>query len=166
MSRANSSPGTNLRLSLCSIGSLWLICIYQAPLVAQQTQSLSDPAYMLEVTQKVDSLIEHKYVLPALAREHASEFRRRYMAGAYRAFTDPSQFAEKVTADLVEISGDAHFSFRSIAASELGEEAESNLRHPLRPPRMRSSSTFAKMAEARERVCSISAAISWSTLRS
>ena len=55
------------------------------------------------------------------------------MSGAYRTFsTDPSQFAEKVTADLVEISGDAHFSFRSIAASELGEATESNLRHPLR----------------------------------
>ena len=64
MPSAHSSPRPNLVFSLCTTGSLLLVCVYQAPLGAQQTQSLSDPAYMFEVTQKVDSLIEHKYVLP------------------------------------------------------------------------------------------------------
>ena len=132
MPSAHSSPRPSRVFSLCTTGSLLLVCVYQAPLLAQQTQSLSDPAYMFEVTQKVDSLIVANYVLPEEAERCAAEFRRRYSSGAYHSYTDPAEFAEKLTADLIEISGDSHFSFRVIQENEPSEDPASHLRHPVR----------------------------------
>ena len=128
----NRSHSTVLVLQKFLISAVWFACACHSPLRAQQQRSLSDSAYLHEVLERIDSLLEGKYVLPNRAGEYAEEFRRRYTSGAYSSFTDPTQFAEKVTADLIEISGDSHFSFRVIEASELGEDAESSLRHPVR----------------------------------
>lgn len=72
------------------------------------------------------------YVLPEEAERYATEFRRRYTSGEYDSFTDPVEFAERVTADLIEISGDSHFSFRVIQTNEPAEDPGSHLRHPVR----------------------------------
>jgi uncharacterized protein YfcZ (UPF0381/DUF406 family) len=81
--------------------------------VAQQQRSLRDQAYLHEVLEKVDSLLESKYVLPDRAAVYAEEFRSRYTSGAYDSYTDPARFAEKVTADLIEITGDFTFQLQA-----------------------------------------------------
>ncbi|UCC74131.1 MAG: tetratricopeptide repeat protein [Gemmatimonadota bacterium] len=111
---------------------LWLACACHSPLWAQEQPNLRDHAYRHEVLERIDSLIESKYVLPDRAGEYAEGFRSRYASGAYDSYTDPGRFAEKVTADLIEITGDSHFYFRVIEASDLGESTESSLHHPVR----------------------------------
>jgi len=80
----------------------------------------------------VDSLLVAFYALPEEAERYAAEFRQRYSSGAYDSFTDPADFANRVTADLIEISGDSHFSFRVIQVNESAEDVGSHLRHPVR----------------------------------
>lgn len=93
---------------------------------------LRDHAYLHGVLEKIDSLIESNYVLPDRAGEYAAAFRSRYTSGAYDSYTDPARFAERVTADLIDITGDSHFYFRVIEASDFGERTESSLHHPVR----------------------------------
>lgn len=114
------------------MAAVWFACACHSPLRAQQQRSLRDHAYLHEVLERIDRLLESKYVLPDRAGEYAEEFRSRYTSGAYDSYTDPARFAEKVTADLIEITGDSHFNFRVIEASDLGESTENSLHHPVR----------------------------------
>jgi hypothetical protein len=115
-----------------SLGSLWFSSVCSNPAFAQEARRLADAEYVLEVARNVDSLIVANYVLPEEAEQYAAEFRRRYSSGAYNSYTDPAEYAEKLTADLIEISGDSHFSFRVIQVNEPREDLASHLRHPVR----------------------------------
>jgi tetratricopeptide (TPR) repeat protein len=119
-----------------SLASLWFSSVCSNPAFAQERRRLENLDYVLEVAQKVDSLLVTNYVLPEEAERYAAEFRRRYTSGAYNSFTDPAEYAEKVTADLIDISGDSHFSFRVIRVNEPGEDPKSHLRHPVRYSRL------------------------------
>jgi hypothetical protein len=114
------------------LGSLWLSSVCSHAAFAQERQRLDDPEYVLAVARKVDSLLVANYVLPEAAERYAAEFRRGYTTGAYNAFTDPVEYAAQLTADLIEITGDSHFSFRVIQVSQPSEDSESHLRHPVR----------------------------------
>jgi len=93
--------------------------------------------YKKSILQKVDSLIENKYVIADRAKEFADEFRKNCAAGVYDSLVDAGTFAERVTADLQTITHDKHNAFRMIVSSDVGEKAESNLHHPVRYYRMR-----------------------------
>ena len=127
-----SRPRNWIPMCAVSLGSICFSIACANPMFAQERRSLNDPEYMHEVARRVDSLLVATYVLPEEAERYATEFRRRYTSGAYDSFTDPAEFAEKVTADLIEISGDSHFSFRVIQANEPAEDPGSHLRHPVR----------------------------------
>jgi tetratricopeptide (TPR) repeat protein len=110
------------------------------PLYAQQTTSQAQPLtslYKKNILHKVDSVIEAKYIFADRAKEYAEKFRKRYSSGAYDAYTDAEEFAEKVRADLVAITHDQHTNFRVIKPSDVGEKAESPLHHPVRYYRLR-----------------------------
>jgi tetratricopeptide (TPR) repeat protein len=110
------------------------------PLHAQQKESraqLLTSLYKESILQKVDGLIEAKYVLADKAKQYAEEFRKRYSSGAYDAYTDAERFAERVRTDLVAITHDKHTNFRVIKASDVGEKVESHLHHPFRYYRLR-----------------------------
>jgi Peptidase family S41/N-terminal domain of Peptidase_S41 in eukaryotic IRBP/Tetratricopeptide repeat len=110
----------------------WTIGAPQPCALAQQPKSLADRAYKDGVLEKVAGLVESKYVLADKAKGFADEFRAKREAGAYESYLKPKEFAEKVTADLIEITRDKHFNFRVIVPSDAGEKPQSPLHHPVR----------------------------------
>ena len=104
---------------------------------AQQAGSLMDPASRESVLRTVADIVESKYVLAEKAKGFADAFRALARSGAYDALADPGAFAGKVTADLIDITGDRHLNFRVIVASDVGEKAEGSLHHPVRYFRLR-----------------------------
>jgi tetratricopeptide (TPR) repeat protein len=126
---------------------LWAIALLHSFAFAQQSRSLADRDYKNEVLQKIASLIDSKYVLTEKAKGFAEEFKAKCASGAYDSSSEAMEFAEKVTADLVAITGDKHLNFRVIVPSEAGEKAESSLHHPVRYYllRMKENAGFAKL---------------------
>ena len=99
---------------------------------SQPTRSLTDRAHKDEVLKKVGDLLEKKYVLAGKAKGFAEEFRAKCAAGAYGPLAEAKEFAARVTADLVAVTGDKHLNFRVIEPSPAGEAAVSPLHHPVR----------------------------------
>lgn len=135
------------RKALLSRILFYAIALLHTFALAQQPRSLADPDYRNEVLQKISGLIESKYVLADKAKGFAEEFKAKCASGAYNSYSEAKEFAEKVTADLVAITGDKHLNFRVIVPSEAGEKAESSLHHPVRYYllRMKENAGFAKL---------------------
>ncbi|MBP1769718.1 MAG: peptidase [Candidatus Aminicenantes bacterium] len=106
-------------------------------LPAQPHQGLTDKTYKDGVLRKIADIVESKYVLAEKAKGYADEFRAKCASGAYSALTEPKDFADKVTADLIAITHDKHLNFRVMVPSDIGEQAEGTLHHPLRYYRLR-----------------------------
>ena len=85
-----------------------------------------------QVIDSIASLLGSYYVLPEAAEGFAEAMRSRQAAGAYDALLDPDSFAAGVSADLVEVTGDAHLLLRVIRASDAGEDEGGALHHPVR----------------------------------
>ena len=117
-------------LSLTAL--LYFGCINNSLVIAQQNSNLNIKVYRYEVLQKIDSLLETKYVIPEKAKKYATEFEKKYKRGDYISYTNPKEFAEKITADLISITGDSHINFRVVESSNVGEKPESSLHHPIR----------------------------------
>jgi len=98
----------------------------------RQSGNLTDRDYRNRVLQKVADLLESKYVLADQAKGFADAFRAKCASGAYDAFVQAKEFAEKVNADLVAITRDKHLNFRVVVPSAAGEKAASSLHHPVR----------------------------------
>lgn len=91
---------------------LYSVGISSSFVIAQQDNNMSDKAYKVEVLQKIASLLETKYVLPEMAKKYAEEFKKKYERGSYESYTNPKEFAEQITADLISITKDKHINFR------------------------------------------------------
>jgi retinol-binding protein 3 len=128
-------PLRSVFIILCSLVSA--TCISQSPDRAQHQKGLTDRAYKIGILQKIDSLLENKYVIAEKAGAYAEGFRKHYVAGAYDSVVDARTFGERVTADLQAITHDKHNTFRVIEPSDVGEKVESNLHHPVRYYRIR-----------------------------
>ena len=116
---------------------LLAVCFCRAAVPAQHLKSLSDKAYKKSILQKIENLIESKYVIAEKAKSYAAEFKKKCKAGAYASVSDAKQFTEKVTADLQAITHDKHVSLRMIVASDISEQAQGALHHPIRLHRLR-----------------------------
>ena len=114
-----------------------LAFLLQGLVWAQQPQNLSDRPSRDGVLRKIADLLESKYVLAEKSKGFADEFRTKCASGAYASFSDAKEFAAKVTADLITITGDKHLNFRVVEASDVGEKAASPLHHPVRYYRLR-----------------------------
>ncbi len=137
-----------MRRKYVSLGILLYPIVLLHPFAsAQQPRSLADRDYKNEVLQKVAGLVETKYVLADKAKGFAEEFKTKCASGAYDSFSEAKEFAAKVTADLVAITGDKHLNFRVIVPSEAGEKAASSLHHPVRYYllRLKENAGFAKL---------------------
>ena len=121
-------------LTICVIILSPFFC--QITTIAQKSKSLSDKAYMNSILQKIDSLIECKYVLIDKAAKCAEEFRKLYKSGKYDIMTDSKKFAKTVTDDLQTITNDKHVSLRMIVPGDIGEKPESGLYHSIRLSRL------------------------------
>jgi len=119
-------------MAIRGIGVLAVGLLLPALIFSQQPRSLADRAYKAEVLQKVAGLVETKYVLADKAEGFADEFRAKCASGAYDALNEAKEFAAKITADLVAITGDKHLNFRLIESSGVGEIPVSPLHHPVR----------------------------------
>jgi len=113
-----------------------VICIFNTALAARQVVDLSDKKYKDSVLQKIGDLVAEKYVILEKAKIYAEAFRERCKNGRYDSFTDPKEFAERVNTDLISITKDKHFHFRLIESSDVGENPESSLHHPVRYHRL------------------------------
>ncbi|UCF65192.1 MAG: hypothetical protein JSW33_04990, partial [bacterium] len=116
-----------------------LLCffwVYTSGGLAQSEIGFNNEVYKLRVLQKIDSLVEAKYVYPQKAKLFAQEFRKTYEGGSYISFTDMREFAGQVTADLIRITQDKHFNFRVIEPTDVGEEPQGSLHHPIRYHRL------------------------------
>lgn len=122
---------------LISSAALFVAIFFSAALVhpsAPETQrrSLGDKAYKAGVLQKIADSLEVHYVLADRAKGYADEFRAKCASGAYDSCTEAGSFAERVTTDLVAITGDKHLNFRVIVAGHLEQTAAGSLHHPVR----------------------------------
>ena len=115
---------------------LYSVGISSSFVIAQQDNNMSDKTYKVEVLQKIASLLETKYVFPEMAKKYAEEFRKKCERGFYESYTNPKEFAEQATADLISITKDKHINFRLIESSDIGEKPESSLHHPIRYHRL------------------------------
>ncbi|MFC1528711.1 S41 family peptidase [Candidatus Latescibacterota bacterium] len=115
---------------------LYSVFICNSFVIAQQDNNLSDKVYKVGVLQKIESLLETKYVLPEMAKKYAEEFKKKYEFGSYESYTNAKEFAEQITADLISITKDKHINFRLIESSDIGEKPESSLHHPIRYHRL------------------------------
>jgi tetratricopeptide (TPR) repeat protein len=115
---------------------LYSVGICNSSVLAQQDNNINDKAYKLEVLQKIASLLETKYVIPEMAIKYGEEFKKKFESGSYESTTNPKEFAEQVTADLISITKDKHKNFRLIESSDIGEKPESSLHHPIRYHRL------------------------------
>jgi C-terminal processing protease CtpA/Prc len=110
---------------------LYSLCCNNFLVIAQQYDFI-DNKHKMKVLQKIDSLLETKYVLPEMAKKYAVEFKKKYESGNYKSYTNSKEFADQVTADLISITNDKHIDLRVIESSDIGEKPESTLRHPVR----------------------------------
>ena len=100
--------------------------------VFAQDNNIVDTQYKMKVLQKIDSLLQTKYVLPEMAKKYAAEFREKYENGDYNSCRNSEEFAVQITADLFAITNDKHIKFRVIESSNIGEKPENSLHHPIR----------------------------------
>ena len=114
------------------IAAACLAFLFPGLVFSQEAKSLTDRSYKDAVLQEVAGLVESKYVLADRAKEFADEFRAKCASGTYEAYTDPKEFAAKVTSDLIAITHDKHLNFRVIEPTAAGEAPVSPLHHPVR----------------------------------
>jgi len=113
------------------------VCFCHAAIPAHHLKNLSDKAYKKNILQKIEKLINDKYVIAEKARKYADAFKTKVRAGTYASITDAKEFTDKITADLQAITHDRHVSIREIKASDIGESTEGALHHPVRLSRLR-----------------------------
>ena len=109
-------------------------CLFACPasVFAQRQMDLGDRAYKSALIDSISSLLDSKYVLADEAKQYAAELRARGAASSYDSCRTASDFAQQVTADLVEMSGDSHFSLRVRGLAEADETTAGSLYHPMR----------------------------------
>ncbi len=110
----------------------WCLCVCPANVFAQQRQDLGDRAYKSGLIDSISNLLDRKYVLPDEAEQYAAQLRAQGAAGSYDSCRTASDFAQRVTADLVEMSGDSHFSLRVRGLAGADETTAGSLYHPMR----------------------------------
>ena len=110
----------------------WCLCVCPANVFAQQRQDLGDRAYKSGLIDSISNLLDSKYVLPDEAKQYAAQLRARGAAGSYDSCRTASDFAQRVTADLVEMSGDSHFSLRVRGLAGADATTAGSLYHPMR----------------------------------
>jgi tetratricopeptide (TPR) repeat protein len=113
------------------------LCLWHSAAEPRQLAGVAEVADRGDALRQVDSLVEQYYALPDKAKEYAESFRKLWRSGVYDSLGDSRMFAAKVTADLREITKDRHFLFRVVEPSDIGENAEGSLHHPVRYYRLR-----------------------------
>ena len=115
---------------LLAIAVLWPAATATAR--CQERPALMTAASKRVLIDTIAALVENRFVLAERAPAFADSLRARQAAGSYDSLATPAAFADAVTSDLREITGDSHFLMRVVEPSDVGEEAQSPLHHPVR----------------------------------
>jgi hypothetical protein len=100
-------------------------------LTAAQTKPLTGEDQR-ELVGEIVSQIENIYPFPEVARRVAAGITDNLRDGKYAKYTDPEEFAQRVAADLGELSNDAHLglTFDPARALEMTEHEKEGLENP------------------------------------
>ncbi len=93
--------------------TITMLCIAALPaFISVQAQNKPEPVTKQEKQQAIETinkLLIADYIYPQVADKMVSTLSTNLKKGNYNSITDPFEFAEKVTADLVSVSNDRHF---------------------------------------------------------
>jgi hypothetical protein len=81
-------------------------CVFNC--TAQETEAKIDPAEQQEVVKSIGDILEKSYVFPEVAKKMAAHIRQKLKKGKYKGIILPQNFANRLAADLREISKDKH----------------------------------------------------------
>ena len=109
-----------------------ILLIHIASSLAQEPQLLPDKQNRREIILKINQLLKDHYIFPDSAAQYGDKLLRTLESGEYDTLQDASTFAKAVTGDLQKITNDKHLKFRLIEPSDVGEEKEGSLHHPVR----------------------------------
>jgi tetratricopeptide (TPR) repeat protein len=104
--------------------------------LAQTQQQLVNKDEKKDIVETITQLLEDNYVYPDLGEQYGEEFIAMFESGEFDTITDAKEFGESVTTALRKIMNDKHIRFRLIEASDLGENKEGSLHHPVRLSRL------------------------------
>lgn len=76
---------------------------------AQNNQSPLTKGEKKEAVESVGRLLIENYIFPDAGQKAANYLSQNFEKGIYDAINDPVEFADKLTADVVSITGDKHF---------------------------------------------------------
>lgn len=131
-SRASRVRVTGAKLALPWLAIVLTFLALPSAAPCQEGRPAVTAAERASLIDSIAVLLETRFVLIERAAAFADSLRARQASGAYDRLTSPAAFAEAVTADLREITGDAHCLMRVIESSDVGEEVQSALHHPVR----------------------------------
>ena len=111
--QAACSSLTRARLLALSITLLVLIWLFPVSACAQppggeRPDKVIDAKMQSEVIDSVTQALNEIYVFPDVAKKMEKHLRSQYKKKAYKDITSLSEFAQKLTEDLQEISHDRH----------------------------------------------------------
>ena len=95
-----------------SCGALAQTATGGAPPAARRAPLTLDARARARILDSLYANVLREYVEADTARLVVRAVQKRQQAGAYEALTNPTEFAEKVTADLRSVNGDRHLSLR------------------------------------------------------
>ena len=105
-------------------------CLF--PGLVHSQKILVDQADKEKIIREISKLFEEKYVISEVGEKCAKDIILALQSNVYDTLTDAKELAKKLTADLQKMTGDRHIKFRLIEASDLGENQEGSLHHPVR----------------------------------
>jgi hypothetical protein len=111
---------------------LFSIYFCLSPRMAHSQQILIDQQEKEKIIGKISKLFEEKYVIPEVGEKCGKDILWALKENVYDTPRDAKEFAEKLTTDLQTITNDKHIKFRLIEASDIGENQQGSLHHPVR----------------------------------
>jgi hypothetical protein len=98
---------------------LWAMSSLTSPALGQglrtttpATSDATDPAVNAQIAERAATLLERRYVSPALGARYAAMLRRNAKDGGYAKYTDPGLLAKRMTQDLQDVAPDGHLQIR------------------------------------------------------
>lgn len=117
-------------LKLLVVVLAFTFCLF--PDAVHSQKILVDQADKEKIIREISKLFEEKYVISEVGEKCAKDIISALQSNVYDTLTDAKEFAKKLTADLQKMTGDRHIKFRLIEASDIGENQEGSLHHPVR----------------------------------
>ncbi len=102
-----------------------------------------------EILDRVTELIIENYIYPDKGKEIADQIKQQYKEGKYSKITDAREFQEVLTANLIEISKDAHLVLRP--KSKIGEAGPMKIVVQKEPSNGDESEKVVKVVEGKEK---------------